>query len=389
MDFIKEKKIEKMRKSLAYLLGLGLIALTVGALYVSVPLLSRVFEPKATLSPKLSPSALEEAKEKPVKDEIRVMAVGDMIFDRRVKRLIEEEGGCAPLAKVASLLKEADLTLANLESPLAQGGVRLAHKDVTFRGDIRAIEGIKAAGIDYVSLANNHALDYGKEALLETIELLKGANIAHSGAGMNEKEALRPAFLKSGEKIVAVLAFTYVVPAGFVPSENRAGVAFARPPFDPVIDAIKAADERADYIFVSYHYGSEYTDYPLAYQKELARRSIDAGADLIFAHHPHVIQGVEVYKGKVIAYSLGDFVFDHFSRKTGEAFILDLVMDEEKTKSIEIIPVYLDNDGSPAVVKEAEALIILKRLAAISKGLGTEIIISGDIGRIDIMEVRD
>ncbi|MDI6800114.1 MAG: CapA family protein [Actinomycetota bacterium] len=375
-----------MKRNLTYLVGVGIIAVAVAALFILVPWLSQIFEAKAVSDIAATPSGqMETDEEAPQRDEIRVMVVGDVMLDRKVKALIEEMGPTAPFAGVKDILEKADIALANLESPLAVGGKRLV-KDVTFRGSPLAAEGIKWAGIDYVSLANNHALDYGSEALAETLASLDDLKIAHSGAGMNIEEAFRPAELEAAGNRVAVLAFTQIVPNGFMPDEKRAGVAFARPPFDPIIQEIKKARDDFDYVLVSYHFGMEYKDYPLAYQRTLAKLSIDSGADLVFAHHPHVIQGIETYKGKVIAYSLGDFVFDHFSRKTGEAFILDLMIDKAGTKSIEIIPVYLANNGSPAVVQGEEAEVILKRLSAISKGLGTEIIIKDSIGHIDKME---
>ncbi|TLM98076.1 MAG: hypothetical protein FDZ75_03205, partial [Actinobacteria bacterium] len=109
---------------------------------------------------------------------------------------------------------------------------------------------------------------------------------------------------------------------------------------------------------------------------------IDAGADMVLAHHPHVIQGVEFYNGKLIAYSLGDFVFDHYSRKTGEAFILEATLGPDGTSSATAIPVYLDSYGRPEYVTGAEARTILKRLAKISQPYGTNVTIDGDVARI-------
>lgn len=132
---------------------------------------------------------------------VTVAAVGDMIFDRRVKTLIANEGGAAPLARVASRLRKADIAIGNLESPLSDGGKRNAEKDVTFRGDPRAIEGLKASGFDFLALANNHVLDYGPKALADSISLLDDAGIGHAGAGKNQSAAWKPAVVETGERL--------------------------------------------------------------------------------------------------------------------------------------------------------------------------------------------
>jgi poly-gamma-glutamate synthesis protein (capsule biosynthesis protein) len=258
--------------------------------------------------------------------EISVIAVGDILFDRQVSSLIDGKGPDEPFRYVSSSLQNSEITVANLECPLSNKGNKLADKDVTFRGRPQAVIGIKISGIDVVSMANNHALDCGPEALQDSIDLLDKNNIGHSGAGMNISEALKPAYFVTGEKKdkkVAFLAFSYMIPPGFYPTEQKAGVAPARPKTELVTNAINEAHKKADFVFCSFHWGTEYEDYPVQYHVDLAHLCIDSGADLVIGHHPHVIQGIELYKGKLIAYSLGDFVFDHYSRKTGETFILE------------------------------------------------------------------
>lgn len=324
-------------------------------------------------------------KKKPSKppppQEISVVAVGDILFDRQVGALIDSKGPDEPFRYVASILSDGDIAIANLECPLSTKGAKLAQKDVTFRGRTSAAIGIKNSGIDVVSLANNHALDCGPEALEDTISLLDKHDIGHSGAGMNINEAVKAAYFQAGEKkdkTVAFLAFTPLIPAGFYPGKQRAGIAPARPNIELVTNAIKEARKKADFVFCSFHWGVEYQDYPVQNQIDLGRLSIDSGADLVLGHHPHVIQGIELYKGKLIIYSLGDFVFDHFSRKTGEAFILKCNVSQEKTLSATMIPVYLTSYGQPRVVHGAEADVILNRLSKISTKFGTEMKIEQD-----------
>lgn len=317
----------------------------------------------------------------PPPQEISVIAVGDILFDRQVGSLIDSKGPDEPFRYVASILSDGDIAIANLECPLSTKGAKLTQKDVTFRGRTSAAIGIKNSGIDVVSLANNHALDCGPEALEDTISLLDKHGIGHSGAGMNINEAVKATYFQAGEKkdvTVAFLAFTPLIPAGFYPGKQRAGIAPARPNIELVTNAIKEARKKADFVFCSFHWGVEYEDYPVQNQIDLGRLSIDSGADLVLGHHPHVIQGIELYKGKLIIYSLGDFIFDHFSRKTGEAFILKCNVSQEKTLSATMIPVYLTSYGQPRVVHGTEADVILNRLSQISTKFGTEMKIEQD-----------
>ncbi len=313
---------------------------------------------------------------------ITVAGAGDMIFDRQVKALIKLAGGEAPLARVAHLLKTADIAIANLESTLASSGSKNADKDVTFRGDPRGIESLKIAELDAVSLANNHVLDYGPEPLLDTIKALDSAGIGHAGAGKDKTAAWTPATIERKGTTTAYLAYSHIVPAGFIAQDDRAGFASGRRDMNLVEDAIREAKGTHDYVIVSFHWGVEYTDHPTAEQVKNAHRAIDAGADMVLAHHPHVIQGVEFYKDGLIAYSLGDFVFDHYSRKTGEAFILNASMGPDGITDVTAIPVYLDEYGRPEVVTGSEGRSILKRLKAISSPLGTTVKITGDTARI-------
>ncbi|HEY4686670.1 MAG TPA: CapA family protein, partial [Candidatus Subteraquimicrobiales bacterium] len=169
----------------------------------------------------------------------------------------------------------------------------------------------------------------------------------------------------------------------FYPTETKSGVAPARADAGNILSQIKMAKRKSDLLVIYFHWGAEYQDYPLRYQRELAHKSIDAGADLVLGAHPHVIQGLEVYKKKLIAYSLGDFVFDHYSRKTGETFILRVNLSSKSgTMKAEIIPVYVTASGQPTLVYGKEAGSILTRLLKISEIFGTQLVIKGDRAKL-------
>jgi poly-gamma-glutamate capsule biosynthesis protein CapA/YwtB (metallophosphatase superfamily) len=316
---------------------------------------------------------------------ITIAAVGDMMFGRGVSDFIHANGGTAILSKVASVLSGADVTVGNLEGPLAKSGTAAAGKDVTLLGDPAAIAGLEKAGFDAVGLANNHALDFGKTALKNTLSLLDKAGIAHSGAGMNRASAQKPAVVQAGGAKVAFLSFSHILPAGFIATDSKPGIARSKGGMDQVAEAIRQAKKANDHVVVSFHWGIEYSPDANSEQRRDARRAIDAGADLVVGEHPHVIQGLEVYKGRLIAYSLGDFVFDHYSRETGESFILLSEVGPGGVAGARVVPTYLGSgSGRPAVVKGTAAQRILKRLQRISKTLSTNVIIKGDEATVEI-----
>ncbi len=158
---------------------------------------------------------------------------------------------------------------------------------------------------------------------------------------------------------------------GFAATARQPGTNVTSSPNEKLVAQVAAAAKEADFVIVSLHWGTEYDATADSSQQNLAHKLIDAGADLILGHHPHVIQGLEIYKDGLIAYSLGDFIFDHYSRATGEAFVLQVTLQREGPPSGKIIPVYLhDTQGVPKVVSGSEAAVILDRLTGLSADLG-------------------
>lgn len=308
-----------------------------------------------------------------------VAAGGDVIGDRQVGVFIDRYGGEAVFADVRELLRDADVAFVNLESPASNKGSRNTKKDVTFRGRPALVAGLRSAGIDAVSLANNHALDWGGEALLDTLARLEEAGIAAAGAGADLAAARRPAIVETQAGRVALLAYSNVLPEGFPAGNSRPGVNPGRPDRERVLADITAAAVEADWVLVSFHWGREYQPEAAPEQQDLARAAVDAGADLVLGHHPHVIQGLELYRDRLIAYSLGDFVFDHYSRETGEAFVLRVTLEPQGPPAAEVVPVYLtDGHGIPEVVDGKAADRILSRLERLSSSLGVRLVRDGN-----------
>lgn len=323
-----------------------------------------------------------DAVGQPEPTSITVTAVGDMIFARNVWNLIDAEGGTAPLANVSDVLASTDVTIGNLESCLSATGDPDTGKDVILQGHPDGIESLVASDFTFVSMANNHTLDYGVEALENTINALNGAGILHAGAGMNSTEAWTEAVAGVEGKTICFLSFSDILPAGFVAGENSPGIAPSRTDMEAVCNKISECKAQYDYVFVSFHWGVEYEDYITDQQRDEAHAAVDAGADALFCEHPHVIQGVEFYNGAIIAYSLGDFVFDHYSRKTGESFILQLELTDNGIENVVAIPTYLNESGAPSVVTGDEAAAILDRLTEISEGMNVTITQQDDKGYI-------
>jgi hypothetical protein len=237
---------------------------------------------------------------------VSLAVVGDVMLDREVEGLIAERGEDYPWARVAALFAGADLVLANLEGALTSRGVA-ADKLYTFRTDPALAGTLQAAGIDLVSLANNHTTDFGDAGLEDTIATLDGLGIGHFGAGADEATARQPNVRNVGGNSLAFLGYADIGGTRFG-ADGRPGVAFAD--VEAMSGDISAAAAAHDFVVVTFHTGVEYSDTPSLHQRELAHAAVEAGADLVVGHHPHVLQGWERLGDALILYSLGNFVFD-------------------------------------------------------------------------------
>lgn len=306
---------------------------------------------------------------------ITINAVGDMCFASAPGRLIARKGGKAPFASVSPMLKSADLTLGNLECALSRRGSPVAHKAFTFRGSPKAIQGLNAAGFDVVSLANNHARDYGSAALADTIHNLNTGHIAHAGAGANSASAYAPAILHSHDATIAFLSFCQIGPSNFAAGRKKSGTAYTLD-LKKVQAAVKAARRKADYVIVSFHWGIETHSTPTSRQIKFGHESIKAGADLVLSEHPHVIQGVEFYHHKLIAYSLGNFVFSPGSAAGHDSMVLRISIGPHGISQVVARPVYIGSNGAPTLAKGKTAKRILGIIAKTSRGRKTRVSVS-------------
>ncbi len=277
------------------------------------------------------------------KDVIKLILVGDIMLSRGVGSRIKKYGGMFPFKKTASILGQGDIVFGNLESPISDNGEYLDKKYV-FRADPESIKGLLSAGFDIVSLANNHILDAGKNAVDNTKDILEKNKINFIGMQNKGEINQRPIIIERDKIKFGFLAYTKVFPKQF--KDLYPG------PFpfieENVLQDIRNAKEQVDFLIVSVHWGEEYNLKSNKEQKRIAESMIDNGADIIHGHHPHVLQPIEKYKDSLIIYSLGNFVFDQIRYKgVKDSLILKISIDKDKIKNIEKIPIYINDDHQP------------------------------------------
>lgn len=224
------------------------------------------------------------------------------------------EGVLSP--ELLSELSNADITVINNEFPFSTRGTQAPDKQFTFRVDPKYVNVLTDMGVDIVTLANNHVLDFGPDALQDTFDTLDQAGIEYMGAGNDLSRAEALITKQAGGKTYGFLAASRVIPVVSWDIQNASPGVFTT--YDPtrLLAAIRNAKETCDFLTVYVHWGIEREEYPQDYQVTMAKQYIDAGADLVIGSHPHVLQGISYYKEKPIFYSLGNFIFNRDIPKT-------------------------------------------------------------------------
>ena len=246
-----------------------------------------------------------------VKAAVRLLFAGDVYLSDHVLEAYDAGGIDGVLSQgYQTEIQAADYFVTNEEFPFSTRGTPAPDKQFTFRVHPEKVKLMQEMGIDLVTLANNHALDYGRDAMLDTIDTLDHAGIRHVGAGKNLAEARKPAIVKLNGRTFAFIGATRVYPeADWAAGTNSAGMFSAYDGGAQLAEEVTAAKQQADYVIAYVHWGIEREEMPNEVQKSIAHRLVDAGADLVVGAHPHVLQGLEYYQGVPIAYSLGNFVF--------------------------------------------------------------------------------
>ncbi|MEV0130095.1 CapA family protein [Dactylosporangium sp. NPDC050688] len=299
--------------------------------------------------------------------DLTLVFAGDVHFMDRTAKLLKDPA--AAFGPIAAQLSAADLTIVNLETAITSRGVE-EPKTYHFRTTPVAIDALKAAGIDAVSIANNHTLDYGRTGLLDTLDALRTAGYPAFGAGANTDEAYRPWLTTVRGVKIAVLGFSQVgeLSSSWAPGPDKPGIAMA---FDTqrAVAAVTEARSQADLVIVFNHWGDEGNSCPNAAQKTFAGKLSTAGADLIIGAHAHTLQGSGRLGRTFVAYGLGNFLWYGPSRST-ETGLLRLTVRDRTVTSREFLPAVVSGSGQPTLLTGPAATKLSQRYAGLSTCAG-------------------
>jgi poly-gamma-glutamate capsule biosynthesis protein CapA/YwtB (metallophosphatase superfamily) len=335
--------------------------------------------------------------------EIVLYAVGDVGPNR--------EDPQSMFRHVSGFLKQGDIRFCQLETNLSSRGTPLPQARLPMRAHPNSARALRDCGFQVVSFASNHCMDFGQEAFFDTIEAIKANGMDLIGVGRDIAEARSPAILESHGTRIAFLAYNSILPSGYWAENDRPGCAPMRAwtiyeqvePDQPgslcrthtfphkddlqaMADDIEKAKSNADIVVLSVHWGIHFVPAQLAdYQRETARKAVDCGADLILGHHPHILKGIEVYKGKTILYSLGNFAIEQpaafmqdlykserhreieelnpqwdakreypLPPETRKSLIVKCLIAQKRIKRISFLPVYLSVGAEPEILKSSD-----------------------------------
>ena len=306
--------------------------------------------------------------EQEAKEPIVLAFAGDVNLDedsRPVARYDSENKGILGgiSQELVEEMNKADIFMLNNEFAYSTRGSEILEKSYTFRAHPKRVNILKEMGVDIVSLANNHALDFGREALEDTFATLEEAGIDYVGAGANMDRAKAPIYYTIGDKKIAYIAASHVIYAmDWYATDERSGMVGT---YDPtlIVTSIEEASKNSDFVIIYVHWGKERVHEPVEYQKNLARIYIDAGADAVIGSHPHVMQGLEFYKGKIIAYSLGNYWFNASTKESG---FLKIYLNPDGTTNVQLLPVMNKNMYTYLITKEDERNAYYKFMEDIS-----------------------
>jgi poly-gamma-glutamate capsule biosynthesis protein CapA/YwtB (metallophosphatase superfamily) len=328
---------------------------------------------------------------------VSIALTGDVMLGRLVDQYVVQNRSVRPEAlwdDVLPLMLSADCRLINLECVISSQGAKWhpATKAFHFRAQPRALEFLRAAQIDGVALANNHVLDYGPDALLDCLNLLDGAKIQRAGGGATLEEAVAPAVFSLPEGRVAVVALTDNEPE-WEASQTQPGVNYVsyddqglmEPYRSRIAQALVLARRRADLVIVSAHVGPNWGN-PSRAMQTLAHELLDMGADLYWGHSNHTPQGIELYKGKAILYSTGDFIDDYMVDKEERndlSFLFMLEVEKNRIARITLHPTRIEDLGVRRA-NEHEWQFLTRTMQAKCKAFGTMMEVEGQAGAISV-----
>lgn len=325
-----------------------------------------------------------EANEKE-KTTFSIFAAGDVFPGAYLKEYIKNHGARYPFSRLKDTIETYDIAFANLESAISKKGSPLWAKKFMFRISPDAADCLKYSGLDVMSVANNHTMDFGEEAFIDTIEALETMDMTYVGGGRDGDRAFMPATFSLGTTTIHFLAYSDWVSKPKKADEGKAGINPLE--IDRVVEDIKKYKKPGTVVIVSAHWGLQHVEIPKFQQVRKAHKMINAGADAVIGHHSHCPQSVEVYKGRPIFYSLGNFVFGMHNPDMVHNIAAAIAFDGDRLTSAEILPVHgknFANQFSPYFLTGKGAMKVIKKIRKISSKFGTKITFSDDRGILDI-----
>jgi poly-gamma-glutamate capsule biosynthesis protein CapA/YwtB (metallophosphatase superfamily) len=324
---------------------------------------------------------------------VQVVATGDLLLAGALLPLLDRHGGDYPFVRVRDRLRGADVAVGNLEVPLTRAQTPTEGKDpravregrdYVFRAPPTLAGNLQRAGFDVLSLANNHAMDYGAEGLLETVRVLRAAGIRPVGAGRNVEEATRAVVWRPSGVELAFLAASQILPVGSVATDSSPGIAASRGNYGGrdwragLLQRVRAHAAAGRVVVVSVHWGTERASVPDGEQVELAAALAAHGAHAVLGHHPHVLQGMAWVGRTFVAYSLGNFVATPSDRRARESVIATLWVTSRGVQRVRVEPIWIDA-GQPRPLEGEPATRILTRLDRMSRALGAAVSRAGEV----------
>lgn len=295
-------------------------------------------------------------------DKIFLTAVGDVMLGRNVASRYH---GRIRVDEIIEIVKSGDVILGNLEACFGGNASPVLDKAANLKAPDEALATLKGIGFTVVSLANNHCMDFGADAVSHTVALIESKGIKSVGGYSTHGRAI-PLILKVKAVTVGILAYSAHVKT---PADTPAGYSGIAPLSSQYVsEDIAALRSHVDVLIASVHWGQEYSRRPTSQQILMAHEMVDAGADIVWGHHPHVLQGIENYRGKLIAYSLGNFIFDQTGARTTQSAILQCGIRSGRIFMARVIPVMVDR-YLPRLAKVEEARAILNHVRELSNQL--------------------
>ncbi len=307
--------------------------------------------PETTAAPLTTLPPVSTTTTLPPKGRLVVSATGDVNLDPSYITALQAEGYRYPWQGLQSIFENDDLSIVNLECAASELGSALS-KQFTFRCDTDALGPMRASGVEVANLGNNHSGDYGPEATVDSRHQLEAASIAPVGVGANAAEAHEPALFDINGWTVAVLGFGGVVPSpDWIATSDRPGMADGDT-ISTMVAAVEAADEVADIVLVTIHWGVELDTTPRPEDRERAEAMIAAGADAIFGHHAHRLQPLEIVDGVPVAWGLGNFVWPTLSTAGRTTAVAQVVFEPDGEVLACLVPAFIEKPGHPVLQVE-------------------------------------